>query len=111
MTSETVVPRSGCRTMRIVTRSAAGTSGTIISLRVEFSPRLEASRCAPHIAIVIFAISDGCRDIPATTNHPRVPCDSVPIPGISTSTSSNTDTANAGNANRRIRRTGICKAT
>ncbi len=109
ITIETVVPRSGWSTIRPVTSSAAGTSGTSISRSVEFSPRREASRCAPHTARVILAISAGCSEIPATTNQP-VRCETVPMPGMSTSTSSTTENANAGKAKRRIRRTGICSA-
>ena len=50
-------------------------------------------------------------DSPAITNQPRVPLDSVPMPGTSTSTSITIVVANAGNARRRIRFTGTRIAT
>ncbi len=108
--SETVVPRSGWRMISRVTTRVAGTNGIIISRVLERSARRDASRCAPHTAMAILASSEGCSDTPATTNHPRVPCDSVPMPGMSTRTSSTTVTANAGNENRRSTRTGTIRA-
>lgn len=59
------------------------------------------------MANAILVSSDGCIDSPATTNQPREPLDSWPMPGISTSTSITIVTANAENAvlRRKLTRT------
>ena len=98
MPSDTVCPRSGCATMSARAITAAGTNGISISRSDARSIRRAASRCAPQIANAIFASSDGCMDNPATTNQPRDPLASLPIPGISTRTSSTMVIAKAVNA-------------
>ena len=67
--------------------------------------------CAPQMANAILASSDGCMDSPATTNQPRDPLATLPIPGISTRTSSTTVSAKPENARLRISCTGIRSAT
>ena len=63
------------------------------------------------MANAIFASSEGCMENPATTNHPREPLASLPIPGISTRTSMTTVSANPLKARLRIICTGIRSAT
>ena len=82
MPSDTVCPRSGWATMSASAITAAGTSGMSISRSDARSIRRAASRCAPQIANAILASSDGCMESPATTNQPRDPLASLPIPGI-----------------------------
>ena len=110
MPSDTVWPRSGCSTMRNSASTAPGTSGNSISRSDARSMRRAASRCAPQMAKAILASSDGCIEKPATTNQPRDPLDSLPIPGMSTRTSMTMVSANAGNASRRMRLTGMRSA-
>ena len=62
------------------------------------------------MANAILASSDGCMENPATTNQPREPLASLPIPGISTRISSTIVNAKPGNASRRIRLTGMRSA-
>ena len=81
MPSDTVCPRSGWATMSASAMTAAGTSGISISRSDARSMRRAASRCAPQIANAILASSEGCMERPATTNQPRDPLASVPIPG------------------------------
>jgi hypothetical protein len=100
--SDTVCPRSGWATMSASAITAAGTSGISISRSEARSKRRAASRCAPQMAKAIFASSDGCIDSPATTNQPREPLASLPIPGISTSTSSTMVIAKPVNARLRM---------
>ena len=111
MPSETVWPRSGCATISASAITAAGTSGISISRSDARSIRRAASRWAPQMANAILVSSDGCMDNPAITNQPRVPLDSVPMPGTRTSTSSTIVVAKAGKASRRIRFTGTRIAT
>ena len=110
MPSDTVCPRSGWATISASAITAAGTSGISISRSEARSMRRAASRCAPQIANAIFASSEGCIEKPATTNHPRDPLASLPIPGTSTSTSITIVTAKPENAMRRMNRTGIRSA-
>ena len=110
MPSETVWPRSGWATMRASAITAAGMSGMSISRNEARSMRRVASRCAPQIANAILVSSEGCMESPATTNQPRVPLDSCPMPGMSTSTSSTIVMANAENAVRRRKDTDTRRA-
>ena len=87
MPSETVCPRSGWATISASAITAAGTSGISISRSEARSMRRAASRCAPQMANAILASSEGCIEKPATTNQPREPLASLPIPGTSTRTS------------------------
>ena len=50
-------------------------------------------------------------DNPATTNQPRDPLASLPIPGINTRISITIVSAKAGKAKRRMRFTGMRSAT
>ncbi len=106
MLIDTVWPRSGCATIRASAMTAAGTSGISISRNEARSMRRAASRCAPQIAKAILVSSEGCIEKPATTNQPREPLASLPIPGISTSTSMAMVAAKPVNAIRRMNRTG-----
>ena len=90
--------------------TAAGINGINISRRLARSIRRVASRCAPQITKAILVNSEGCMDRPPTTNQPRVPLATWPIPGMSTSTSMTIVTAKAGNAIRRMKRTGNRRA-
>jgi len=109
--SDTVWPRSGWATIRPSAITAAGTSGISISRSDARSMRREASRCAPQIANAIFANSEGCIENPDTTNQPRDPWASLPIPGMSTSTSMTMVSAKPAKAVWRISRTGTRNAT
>ena len=111
MTRDTVCPRSGWATMSASAMTAAGSSGISISRRLARSIRREASRWAPQTAKAILVSSEGCIDRPPTTNQPRVPLASCPIPGISTRTSRTIVVANPANATRRRKLTGRRKAS
>ena len=106
MPSDTVWPRSGCATISARAITAAGNSGISISRSEARSIRRDASRCEPHTANAILVSSEGCMDRPPTTNQPRVPLDSRPMPGISTRISSTIVTAKARKAVRRMKLTG-----
>ena len=106
MPSKTVWPRSGSTMMSPSAITAAGISGTSISLRLARSIRRAARMWEPHTTKAILASSEGCMDSPATTNQPRVPLASCPMPGMSTNTSIATVVANAAKAMRRRNRTG-----
>ena len=110
MPSETVWPRSGWETISASAMTAAGSSGTSISRSVARSIRRAASRCAPQTTKAILASSEGCMDRPPTTNQPRVPLATRPMPGMSTRTSNTIVTAKARNAVRRMKRTGSRRA-
>ncbi|CKW38188.1 Uncharacterised protein [Mycobacterium tuberculosis] len=73
--------------------------------------RRAASRCAPQMANAILASSEGCIEKPATTNQPREPLASLPIPGTSTSTSITMVIAKPEKAMRRMNRTDIRRQT
>ena len=62
------------------------------------------------MAKAILATSEGCMEKPPTTNHPRDPLASLPIPGTRTSTSRIMLKAKPENAMRRMTRTGIRSA-
>ena len=111
MPSDTVCPRSGWATMSASAMTAAGTSGISISRSDARSMRRAASRCAPQIRNAILASSDGCMEKPATTNQPREPLATLPIPGINTRTNRMTVTAKPVKARLRMIWTGIRSAT
>ena len=110
MPSDTVCPRSGWATISASAMTAAGTNGISISRSEARSMRRAASRCAPQMAKAILVNSEGCMEKPATTNHPREPLASFPIPGMSTSTSKTMVSAKPEKAMRRMNRTGIRSA-
>ncbi|CFA91904.1 Uncharacterised protein [Mycobacterium tuberculosis] len=111
MPIDTVCPRSGWATISASATTAAGTSGISISRSEARSMRRAASRCAPQMANAILASSEGCIEKPATTNQPREPLASLPIPGTSTSTSITMVIAKPEKAMRRMNRTDIRRQT
>jgi hypothetical protein len=106
MASVMVVPRSGCSITSPKIPMATGTTGTSRWRHWSSIVRLVISTCAPQSVKASLAISEGCTDSGPSRSHCCPPLILAPA-GLSTTTSSRTDTTRNSPLVPRSSRTGI----